>query len=73
LVFSLVFKYLDTDSLKTYATIIAKTARTVKACMQKNKGNTEIKCSINTGGKYSNSILWKNLPSYGIVPNDSIA
>ena len=27
--------------------------------MQKNKGNTEIKCSINTGGKYSNSILWK--------------
>jgi hypothetical protein len=36
--------------LKTYATIIAKTARTVKACMQKNKGNTEIKYSIKTGG-----------------------
>jgi len=44
--------------LKTYATIIAKTGRTVKACMQKNKGNTcmqknkgntEINNSINTG------------------------
>ncbi|MBF1304421.1 MAG: hypothetical protein HXM91_00850 [Oribacterium sinus] len=35
--------------MKTYATIIAKTGRTVKACMQKNKGNTEINNSIKTG------------------------